>query len=78
MEAYFNWMESLVPDFRTNAKNIFGMRGANYSLTPSKESGVETMFDYAGSTDDRRNLAASLLARPTDPGVCAHSGTTTL
>ncbi|HUC84029.1 MAG TPA: glycoside hydrolase N-terminal domain-containing protein [Candidatus Acidoferrales bacterium] len=26
-EAYFNWMESLVPDFRTNAKNIFGMRG---------------------------------------------------
>jgi hypothetical protein len=49
-EAYFNWMESLVPDFRTNAKNIFGMRGTKYSLTPSKEWGVETMFDHAGST----------------------------
>ena len=48
MEAYFNWMESLVPDFRTNAKNIFGMRGTHYSLTPSKEWGVETMFDHAG------------------------------
>ena len=50
-EAYFNWMESLVPDFRTNAKNIFGMRGTKYSLTPSKEWGVETMFDHAGSTE---------------------------
>ncbi len=49
-EAYFNWMESLVADFRTNAKNIFGMRGTKYSLTPSKEWGVETMFDHAGST----------------------------
>ena len=49
-EAYFNWMESLFPDFRTNAKNIFGMRGTKYSLTPSKEWGVETMFDHAGST----------------------------
>jgi hypothetical protein len=49
-EAYFNWMESLVPDFRTNAKNIFGMRGTKYSLTPSKEWGVETAFDHAGST----------------------------
>ena len=25
MNAYFNWMESLAPDFRANAKNIFGM-----------------------------------------------------
>jgi alpha-L-fucosidase 2 len=49
-EAYFNWMESLFPDFRTNAKNIFGMRGAHYALAPSKEWGVETMFDHAGST----------------------------
>ncbi|MGO8763908.1 MAG: glycosyl hydrolase family 95 catalytic domain-containing protein [Limisphaerales bacterium] len=50
-EAYFNWMESLVPDFHTNAKNIFGMRGAKYSLTPGKEWGVETAFDHAGSTE---------------------------
>ena len=50
-EACFNWMESLFPDFRANAKNIFGMRGAHYSLTPSKEFGVETMYDHAGSAE---------------------------
>ena len=50
MEAYFNWMESLVPDFRTNAKNIFGMRGTHYSLMPNKELGVESMYYHAGST----------------------------
>jgi hypothetical protein len=52
MEAYFNWMESLYPDYRTNAKNIFGMRGAHYALTPTKESGVDTHFDYAASTGE--------------------------
>jgi hypothetical protein len=52
MEAYFNWMESLAPDFRTNAKNIYGMRGAHYALTPTKQSGVDTLFDYAGSTGE--------------------------
>ena len=52
MEAYFNWMESLVPDFRTNAQNIFGLRGTHYALTPNKESGVDTHFDYAGSTGE--------------------------
>jgi hypothetical protein len=50
-EAYFNWMESLVPDFRTNARNIFGMRGTHYALTPSKEIGVDTHFDHAGSAE---------------------------
>ncbi len=50
-EAYFNWMESLVEDFRTNARNIFGMRGTKYSLTPGKEWGVETMYDHAGSSE---------------------------
>jgi alpha-L-fucosidase 2 len=49
-EAYFNWMESLVPDFHTNAKNILGMRGAHYAISPTKDSGVITMFDHAGST----------------------------
>ncbi len=29
MDAYFNWMESLAPDFRVNARNIFGMRGTH-------------------------------------------------
>jgi alpha-L-fucosidase 2 len=49
-EAYFNWMESLVPDFRTNAKNIFGMRGTSYSIAPTKDSGVAGMFDHSGTT----------------------------
>jgi alpha-L-fucosidase 2 len=44
MEAYFNWMESLAPDFRTNAKNIFGLRGASYPLFPDK--GVGASFYY--------------------------------
>jgi alpha-L-fucosidase 2 len=48
-QAYFNWMESLAPDFRTNAKNIFGMRGTHYAISPTKDSGVITMFDHAGS-----------------------------
>lgn len=52
MEAYFNWMESLVPDFRTNARNIFGMRGTHYALTPNQQSGVDTHFDHAGSTGE--------------------------
>ena len=49
MEAYFNWMESLVPDFRANARNIFGMRGTLYAIAPTKDSGVVTMFDHAGT-----------------------------
>ncbi len=52
MDAYFNWMESLYPDFRTNARNIYGMRGAHYSLSPTKDEGVEKMYDYAGSTSE--------------------------
>ena len=47
MDAYFNWMESLVPDFRVNAKNIFGMRGTHYSLWPDKGMGVT--FHYSNS-----------------------------
>jgi len=52
MDAYFNWMESLYPDYRTNAKNIYGMRGAHYSLTPTKDEGVDKMYDFAGSTQE--------------------------
>jgi hypothetical protein len=48
MEAYFNWMESLAPDFRVNAKNIFGMRGTHYSLCP--EQGVGVVFHYSSAT----------------------------
>lgn len=48
--AYFDWVESLVPDFRTNAKNIYGMRGTHYAIAPTKDSGVFNMFDHADST----------------------------
>jgi hypothetical protein len=48
MEAYFNWMESLAPDCRVNARNIFGLRGASYPLFPDKGTGVS--FYYTGSS----------------------------
>lgn len=50
--AYFDWIESLVPDCRNNAKNIYGMRGAHYPIAPSKDSGVFNMFDYADNTGE--------------------------
>ncbi len=50
--AYFDWVESLVPDYHNNAKNIYGMRGAFYPIAPSKDSGVFNMFDYADNTGE--------------------------
>jgi alpha-L-fucosidase 2 len=50
--AYFEWVESLVSDYHTNAKNIYGMRGAHYPIAPTKDSGVFTMFDYADNTGE--------------------------
>jgi alpha-L-fucosidase 2 len=52
MDAYFDWMDSLAPDYRKNAKNIFGMRGAHYSLMPNKETGADLHLDYAASTGE--------------------------
>jgi len=52
MNAYFNWMESLTPDFRVNAKNIFGMRGTHYSLWPDKGVGVAFHYSTAASTGE--------------------------
>jgi hypothetical protein len=52
MDAYFNWMESLAPDFRVNAKNIFGMRGTHYSLLPTKGVGVAFHYSTANSTGE--------------------------
>ena len=52
MDAYFNWMENLAPDFRVNAKNIFGMRGTHYSLWPDKGMGVVFHWSSAGSTGE--------------------------
>jgi alpha-L-fucosidase 2 len=50
--AYFSWIESLVPDYHTNAQNIYGMRGAHYPISPTKDSGVFTSFDYAENTGE--------------------------
>ena len=44
LEAYFNWIESLASDCRTNAKNIFGFRGTSYPLWPQKEMGVKYYY----------------------------------
>src|ERR1035438_6389953 len=52
MDAYFNWMESLAPDFRVNAKNLFGMRGTHYSLWPNKGIGVAFHYSSASSTGE--------------------------
>jgi alpha-L-fucosidase 2 len=52
MDAYFNWMESLAPDFRVNAKNIFGMRGTHYNLWPDKGMGVTFHYSNAESTGE--------------------------
>ena len=45
MAAYHNWIESLLPDCRNNARNIFGARGAVYPVLPNKGIGVS--FHYA-------------------------------
>jgi alpha-L-fucosidase 2 len=47
MEAYFKWMEEIVPDCRNNAKNIFGFRGASYPLFPDKGFGVNFYYTAA-------------------------------
>jgi alpha-L-fucosidase 2 len=52
MEAYFNWMESLVPDFKNNAKNIFGMRGTHYNLWPQQNFGVTFHYSYASNSGE--------------------------
>jgi alpha-L-fucosidase 2 len=52
MDAYFNWMESLAPDFRVNAKNIFGMHGTHYSLWPDKGMGVSFHYSSASNSGE--------------------------
>ena len=49
LEAYFNWVESLAPDCRVNARNIFGCRGMSYPVLPDKGIGVS--FYYTSGTD---------------------------
>ena len=49
MEANFGWTENLAADCRTNAKNIFGFRGASYPLFPDK--GIGANFYYTGTSE---------------------------
>jgi hypothetical protein len=44
--------EPLAPDFRVNAKNLFGMRGTHYSLWPNKGIGVAFHYSSASSTGE--------------------------
>ena len=45
-------MDSLAPDFRANAKNIFGMRGTHYNLWPDKGVGATFHYSNAASTGE--------------------------
>jgi alpha-L-fucosidase 2 len=47
MEAYFKWMEEIVPDCRNNARNIFGFRGTSYPLFPDKGFGINFYYTSA-------------------------------
>ncbi len=73
-EACFNWMESLVSDFRTNAKNIFGMRGTHYGSRAEQRVWRRNHVRSRWFGRDRRNVAASLLACRRTLGVCAVLG----
>ncbi|MCX6335449.1 MAG: glycoside hydrolase N-terminal domain-containing protein [Bacteroidia bacterium] len=44
MKAYFRWMEEIAPDCRSNATNIFGLRGTSYPLFPDKGFGVNFYY----------------------------------
>lgn len=46
MDSFGKWIEGLLPDSRTNAKNIFGARGALLATHPDAETGVLYHFDY--------------------------------
>ena len=44
MGSYFDWIESLLPDCRKNAENIFGARGAVFPILPNKDMGVSYLY----------------------------------
>lgn len=50
MDAYFRWMEEIVPDCRINARNIFGFAGTSYPLLPDKGFGVSFYYTDANET----------------------------
>jgi len=46
MNAFYNWIEGILPDSRNNARNIFGARGALYSVHPDQQQGVLYHWDF--------------------------------
>ncbi len=46
MSAWYNWVEGLLPDSRTNARNIFGARGALFSIHPDQQQGVLCHYSF--------------------------------
>jgi hypothetical protein len=44
MAAYFDWLDSLAPDCRANARNVFGCRGASYPILPDKGMGASCYY----------------------------------
>lgn len=46
MKTYVHWVESQLPDARTNAKNIFGARGALFGIHPTQRGNPLTHFAY--------------------------------
>lgn len=47
MNAFYNWIEGVLPDSRKNAENIFGARGALFSVHPDQQQGVLYHWDFA-------------------------------
>jgi len=47
MNAFYNWIEGILPDSRNNAKNIFGARGALFSVHPDQQQGVLYHWDFS-------------------------------
>lgn len=45
MDSYVHWVEAQLPDAETNAKNIFGTRGALFAIHPTSRGGPLTHFD---------------------------------
>lgn len=46
MSAWYKWVEGVLPDSRTNAKNIFGTRGALFSVHPDQQQGVLCHYSF--------------------------------
>lgn len=46
MNAFYNWIEGVLPDARNNAKNIFGAHGALFSVHPDQQQGVLYHWDF--------------------------------